>query len=126
MNQEPSVSDREPIAMGACHVSGVETITIGDHHISQMIDIGIPLSSIDHLHHTSHAVSFIRAIDDLEVVFTPPLLDGYAQSDWHPLFDNEASRPRSTQFEPANPISLASEAQSLYVFSSYPSFFVAT
>jgi len=126
MNRESSVSDREPVAMGAHHFAGAGAITIGDYYISPTVDIGIHLSSVDDLHHTSHVVSSIRATDDLEVVSTFPSLKGHAQSDWRPPFDIEASKPRSAQFEPANSIQLAPVAQPLYVFSSYPSLFITS
>lgn len=112
MNQESSVSDREPVAVGARHFTGVGAITTSDYHISPTVDVGMSLSCVGHLHHTSHVVSSIRATDDLEVVPTlPSTLEGHAQPDWRPPFDIEASEPRSTRFEPANSIQLASVAQ---------------
>jgi len=126
MNRESSVLNCEPVVMGAHHFAGVGAVTIGDHYISPMVDIGIHLSSVDDLHHTSHVFSSIRAADDLEVVSTLPSLEGHVQSDWHPPSDIEASRPRSAQLEPANSIQLAPVAQPLYVFLSYPSLSITT
>ena len=85
MNQESSVSDCKPIALGVRHISGVGAITIGDHRTSPTVDIDIPLSSVDYLYHASYVVSSIQAADDLEVVSTLPSLEGRAQSDWRAL-----------------------------------------
>lgn len=117
MNRASSVSDREPIAMRSCCLSGVGTMTIGGHRISQTMDIGIPLSSADHLHHISHVVSSIRATNDLEVASTLPSLEGHAQPGWRPPFDIEASEPRST--ESANSIQLAPVAHPSRVIPAF-------
>jgi len=119
MNRESSVSDREPVAIDPCHFAGVGAVTIGDHHISPTLDIGIPLSSVDHPHYTSYVVSSVRATDDLEVVSTLPSLKGHAQSDWCAPFDIEAIKPRSTRFETANSIQPAPAAQPLYVIPAF-------